>query len=133
MANNFDPSGVTNLIGLWDFREGNETADTGLGDGIAQNGTFENGAFPAGDALQLDGVDDIFRVAGDDNPFDLDRGTLEFSFSRDASNPGSSVETLVNRGEEADAATEGYVNASLNPDGSTQVIHTANGVSATVL
>ena len=132
MANNFDPSGVTNLIGLWDFREGNEAADTGLGDGIAQNGTFENGAFPAGDALQLDGTDDFFRVEGTDAPFDLDRGTIEFSFSRDAANPGTTVETLVNRGEEADAATEGFFNATVNPDGSIQVIHTANGVSATV-
>ena len=40
---NFDPNSVNNLIGLWDFIRGNETADTGLDDGIAQNGNSIDG------------------------------------------------------------------------------------------
>ena len=48
MADNFDNPYSANLIGLWDFRDGYTDDDSGLGDGIAQDGTGSGGANFAG-------------------------------------------------------------------------------------
>ncbi|MEY8839753.1 hypothetical protein AB9K41_12065, partial [Cribrihabitans sp. XS_ASV171] len=82
MATNFDNPYSAKLIGLWDFRPNFETNDTGLDDGIAQDGTpvdtpdFSAGWMftGAGDSDRMD-IDD-----GDDEPFDLDQGSIIASF-----------------------------------------------------
>jgi hypothetical protein len=81
---NFDPNSVNNLVGLWDFIAGNETADTGLDDGVAQNGHFHGNAFASGDQAHFDGHGDYFDVSGNDDPFDLSKGTIEIQFTQDA-------------------------------------------------
>ena len=80
----FDPNSVNNLVGLWDFIAGNETADTGLDDGIAQNGHFHGNAFASGDQAHFDGRGDYFDVSGNDDSFDLAKGTIEIQFTQDA-------------------------------------------------
>ncbi|MCG6901560.1 MAG: Hint domain-containing protein, partial [Rhodobacter sp.] len=126
---NFDPNSVTGLVGLWDFRNGAETADTGLDDGIAQNGAFFGNANASGDSAHFDGNCDRFSVSGQDGPFDLAAGTIEVQFRQDT-HIGTSPDSLVNRGEAADAGTEGYFNISVLADGSVKVIHCANGEDA---
>lgn len=105
---NFDASTVNGLIGLWDFRSGAKFSDTGLDDGVAQNGWLHGGAGISGDKLHLDGHGDYFEVdgeivggtpgdspnAGDDDPFDMSSGTLEIQSSQD-SHVGTSPDTLV--------------------------------------
>ncbi len=131
---NFDPSTVTNLVGLWDFRSGATTADTGLDDGIAQNGEFAGNANASGDFAHFDGNGDDFDVDGGagattDAPFDMASGTIEVQFVQDA-HVGTSPDTIVNRGEYADRSSEGYFNISVQANGAIRVIHCANGEDA---
>ena len=123
---NFDPNSVTGLVGLWDFRSGATTADTGLDDGIAQNGHFHGNAGASGDRAHFDGYDDYFDVSGADAPFDLAAGTIEVQFTQDQ-HIGSSPDTLVSRGEAADWNTEGYFSISVLADGSIQAMHCMPG------
>ncbi|WGI22653.1 Hint domain-containing protein [Amylibacter sp. IMCC11727] len=137
---NFDASTVNGLVGLWDFRNGAELSDTGLDDGVAQNGWLHGNANISGDRLHLDGHGDYFEVdgeiiggshgdspnVGDDDPFDMSAGTLEIQFNQDA-HVGSSPDTLVSRGEYADRGSEGYFELAIQADGSIYVIHCADG------
>ncbi|MEC7257372.1 MAG: calcium-binding protein, partial [Pseudomonadota bacterium] len=125
-SSDFDSSAVTNLIGLWDFSQGATTQDTGLADGYAQNGQFAGNAYASGGKAYFDGSGDRFDVRGEDTPFDGDQGTIEVQFSR-AGHVGSDPDTLVNRGETCDAATEGYFNVSVTSTGAVKVTHIANG------
>lgn len=114
------------LIGLWDFEKGATNKDTGLGDGKAQNGTFEGNAFASGGQLVTDGSHDFFDVDGDDAPFQIDQGTIAVSFRQDV-HVGSSPDTIVNRGEFADRATEGWFGISVTKGGAVTVQHFAGG------
>lgn len=125
-SSDFDSSAVTNLIGLWDFSQGATTHDTGLADGLAQNGEFAGNAYASGGKAYFDGSGDRFDVRGEDATFDGDQGTIEVQFSR-AGHVGSDPDTLVNRGEAADAATEGYFNIAVTSNGAVRVTHVANG------
>ena len=133
----FDQSGVTGLIGLWEFANGNTTADTGNADGLAQNGTFESGAGASGGRAHFNGTDDRFDVEGDDggpleSAFDLTSGTIEVQFTQDH-HIGSSNDTLVNRGEWDDRATEGFFSISVTREGAVEVVHiTKTGESITL-
>ncbi|MEL6414468.1 MAG: Hint domain-containing protein [Pseudomonadota bacterium] len=133
----FDPSSVSNLIGLWDFENGNKTKDTGLDDGLAQNGTFESDAFASGGQANFSGSDDRFDVEGDnggplESAFDLSSGTIEVQFSQE-NHLGSSVDTIVNRGEFADRDSEGYFSIAVTEEGAVQVIHfSGNGEKVTL-
>ncbi|PKP85342.1 MAG: hypothetical protein CVT80_03130 [Alphaproteobacteria bacterium HGW-Alphaproteobacteria-2] len=122
----FDGPVNDSLIGLWDFEKAAPNRDTGLGDGRAQNGTFEGNAFAAGGRLVTDGWEDFFDVDGDDAPFRIGQGTLAVSFRQDAQ-VGTSPDTIVNRGEFADRATEGWFGISVTRDGAVTVQHFANG------
>lgn len=141
MATNFDNPYLANVIGLWDFRPTAETRDTGLGDGIAQDGTPVNDPdFAAGwmftdnsDTQRFD-VDD-----GDDAAFDLAEGTIITEFrSFDTSDAGS--ETVVSRGvedsgEESDGGqgTEtdsGFFEIRVTEDGAVEVYHRSGGVES---
>ncbi|MGH1459802.1 MAG: Ig-like domain-containing protein, partial [Paracoccaceae bacterium] len=124
--NDFDAPNAENLIGLWDFSGGAEKLDTGLADGIAQNGDLYCGASIQNGALRLDGHDDRFDVRGEDAPFDLNAGTIMVEFTQ-SSHVGTSPDTLVNRGEWCDRDTEGYFNIQVTKDGAVEVMHYANG------
>jgi len=122
MTNFSDPANASHLVGLWDFRAGNETKDTGLADGIAQNGHFENGAFASGDQLRIDGHNDFFDVSGADHPFDLAEGTIKVQFTQ-SEHIGSSPDTIVNRGEYEDRSHEGFFEIRVTKDGKVEVFH----------
>ncbi|MEM6759209.1 MAG: Hint domain-containing protein [Pseudomonadota bacterium] len=132
MADNFNDPFAQNLIGLWDFLNSDPNGDTGLADGLAQDGTPENGASIAGGRLRLDGQNDRFDVDGNngpnDVPFDLDEGTISVQFTQDK-HVGTSPDTLVNRGEFNDASTEGFFAIQVTRDGKVQVQHIAGGES----
>jgi len=129
--NDFDNPGADNLIGLWDFRDGAKTKDTGLADGIAQNGHLHGNAYISNGALHLDGSHDYFDVSGEDAPFDLSRGTIEVEFTQ-KHHVGSSPDVLVNRGEYCDRATEGYFNIQVTEHGQVQLMHHDGGKSVTL-
>lgn len=129
-----------NLIGLWEFNETSAkdpVQDTGLGDGIAQNGTYDQGATPQSGWLTLDGEDDHVDIDGCDTPFDLASGTIETAFVADASSGncgsgGLEGGTLVSRGEYADRDTEGYFGISTTAAGAIMVEHYAGGNATTL-
>ena len=97
----------------------------------------------SGDRLHTDGHGDYFDVdgeiiggaagdspnAGDDDPFDMNSGTIEVQFTQDQ-HVGSSPDTIVNRGEFADISSEGYFGISVLANGSVQVIHCGPGFDA---
>ncbi|MFC3615968.1 Hint domain-containing protein [Lutimaribacter marinistellae] len=136
MATNFDNPYSANLIGLWDFRTNFETNDTGLDDGIAQDGTpvdspdFSAGWMftGAGDSDRMD-IDD-----GDDEPFDLDEGTIiasfrPFGFGSAVASGGSPTpgnQTVVSRGVEQSAGQaedRGFFEMRVTPEGRVEVVH----------
>ncbi|EAR50572.1 type I secretion target repeat protein [Oceanicola granulosus HTCC2516] len=116
----------TDIIGLWEFDDGQKNVDTGLGDGIRQNGAFKNGAEAHQGQLKIDGRNDFFEVGGNDNPFDLDKGTISTEFTQ-SEHVGSSPDTIVSRGEWCDRGSEGYFEISVTKQGAVQVLHYANG------
>ncbi|UWQ94145.1 cadherin-like domain-containing protein [Rhodobacteraceae bacterium M385] len=123
---NFDnPAATDHLVGLWDFIGGSKN-DTGLADGIAQNGHTHGNAHVSGDQLHTDGYGDVFDVSGNDNPFDLHEGTVEVQFTQDC-HIGTSPDTIVNRGEAADARSEGFFEIRVTKDGEVQVMHCMPG------
>lgn len=115
-----DPA-AENLIGLWDFTSGADNADTGLADGIAQDGNTFGDATTSSDALRLDG-NGHFDTAGADDPFDLSQGTIMVQFSQD-NHVGSSPDTIVSRGEYCDRDAEGYFNIQVTAQGAVTVSH----------
>ncbi|WP_417255709.1 Hint domain-containing protein [Celeribacter halophilus] len=121
----FNDALAENLIGLWEFSSGASNEDTGLSDGIAQNGHFHGNAHVDDGALQLDGKGDYFDVSTNsttDAPFDLSEGTIQVQFTQDC-HVGSSPDTIVNRGEYCDRNSEGYFNIEVTRDGSVVVNH----------
>ncbi|MEP1014385.1 MAG: Ig-like domain-containing protein [Paracoccaceae bacterium] len=130
MTNNFSNPFAQNLVGLWDFQSSESNQDTGLADGVAQNGHFEGDAFASGDQLITDGNRDYFDVSGDDDPFDLNVGTIEVQFTQDT-HIGTSPDTIVNRGEYKDLADEGYFGIQVTQNGSIEVIHCLPGTEST--
>ena len=137
---NFDPSSVTGLIGLWDFKSGAEKKDTGLDDGVAQNAThgdgnainvsFSNdqlivGAGSNSHPTVLDVKADPYSSA-DDEQFNLDRGTIETQFTQ-FSHSGSSEDVILSRGEKnIDNHDEGFFEIRVTNDGKVQTYHNTN-------
>ncbi|QFT92824.1 Bifunctional hemolysin/adenylate cyclase precursor [Roseovarius sp. THAF9] len=145
---NFDPSSVTGLIGLWDFKSGAEKKDTGLDDGVAQDATHGDG-----NAINVSFSDDKLIVGGgtnshptvldvkadpnssaDDDQFNLDRGTIETQFTQDA-HSGTSEDVILSRGEKhIDAHDEGFFEIRVTQDGKVQTYHnTDNGDAVATL
>lgn len=128
MADNFNNIYSANLIGLWDFLDGGETSDTGLGDGIAQDGTIVGpgtahaGWFNTYDPGVRFDVDD-----GDDTPFDLTTGSIVTKFRPDQPYDGS--QTVVSRGL-ADGDDASYFAVRTTEEGAVEVYHTQSGESA---
>src|SRR6056297_1905244 len=127
MSNNFNDPFADNLVGLWDFLNSGPTEDTGLADGVAQNGHLEGHASVSGDRLHTDGNHDWFDVnGGNDHAFDLAEGTVAVQFTQDA-HVGTSDDTIVNRGEYADRGDEGYFEIRVGLHGTVELMHCANG------
>ena len=120
-----DPN-AAHLVGFWDFLDGQETADTGLADGIAQDGQTFGDAEVEDGALELDGRRDYFSTRGEDTPFDLSEGTIAVRFRQgDVSNNARDV--LVNRGEFSDRSSDGYFALGVTGDGRVTVTHFSDG------
>ena len=127
MSNNFNDPFADNLVGLWDFLNSGPTEDTGLADGVAQNGHLEGHASVSGERLHTDGDCDWFDVnGGNDHAFDLAEGTVAVKFTQDA-HVGTSDDTIVNRGEYADRGDEGYFEIRVGLHGTVELMHCANG------
>lgn len=132
MTNFNTPAAEPNLVGLWDFRSGATRHDTGLADGIAQDGHTHGNASISSDQLHLDGTSDYFDVSGPDTPFDLKQGTVEVQFTQ-AHHVGTSPDTLVNRGEQCDAHREGFFEIRVTASGKVEAVHIMpDGVSSTL-
>ncbi len=131
MADNFDNPYSANLIGLWDFRDGFENNDTGLGDGIAQDGAAANGGgfgagwfFGNGDGSRFD-VDD-----GDDSAFDLSEGTIVTQFKQNSPLSGDD-QTVVSRGLTGqDGLDPNYFEIRVTANGAVEAYHADSGESA---
>jgi hypothetical protein len=95
-------------VGLWDFRDGAPTPDSGLADGIAQNGRLDGDAGDAG------------------GPFLLAEGTLAVRFARHA-HVGTSNDTVVSHGDFVGAGDERYFAVELASSGCVRVIHRMPG------
>ncbi|WP_057796760.1 tandem-95 repeat protein [Roseovarius atlanticus] len=137
---NFDPSSVTGLIGLWDFKSGAEKKDTGLDDGVAQNATHGDGnainvSF-SGDRLIVGAGSNSHPTvldvkadpnsSADDEQFNLDRGTIETQFTQ-FSHSGSSEDVILSRGEkDIDKHDEGFFEIRVTKDGKVQTYHNTN-------
>lgn len=110
------------LIGLWDFNEDNEEADTGLADGIAQNGEAFGDAEADDGVLELDGQRDYFTTRGEDAPFDLTQGTVAVRFTQ-GDQPEDALDILINRGVFNDRDDDGYFEIGVAGDGRITVVH----------
>ncbi len=124
MAKNFDNPYAAKLIGLWDFRDGHESEDTGLGDGVAQDGSAAGSAgFGAGWLYTHDSSGHFDVDAGHDAAFDLAEGTLTTSFRPYDFGPGN--QTVVSRGlfETPEDAFE----IRVTEDRSVELYHAADG------
>lgn len=128
---NFNETFAANLVGLWDFRAGKENKDTGLDDGIAQNGEFEGDANASGDRLHTDGHGDYFDVDGKDGPFNLDQGTVITEFTQSA-HVGTSPDVIVGRGEFEDADDDGYFEIRVTKDGKVEAYHATEDAEVTL-
>lgn len=131
-ASNFQNPYAADVIGLWDFLQGSETKDTGLDDGIAQDGhvhghgSIHHGWFNASDKKTHFDVE-----GGNDEPFQIAEGTLmtEFKLTGDPSRCDDYM-TVVSRGELKDAHQEGYFDVRVSDKGSVQVLHKDAGAQS---
>lgn len=119
------------LIGFWTFENGAETNDTGLADGIAQNGRLFDDARASDGSLFLDGKKDFFTTNGDDDPFDTDAATVQVVFSQ-GDQPNRSAVTLINRGEFNDKSKDTYFAIGVTGDGQIEVTHISGDASVSL-
>ncbi|MGA9252970.1 MAG: Hint domain-containing protein [Roseobacter sp.] len=123
MSGTGDGPNADTLIGFWNFLAGAETDDTGLADGIAQDGQTFGDATVSGGSLFLDGKKDFFTTSGDDRPFDIDEATVQVVFSSESATTGGSS-VILNRGEFNDKSKDGYFAIAENGKGGIEILHT---------
>ncbi len=130
MANNFDNTTSANLIGLWDFRDGDKDDDTGVDDGHTQDGDNKGDADYHNGWLLTEGDGAFIVDEGPDSSFDLDEGTLVVSFKQ--SSGVDETQTVVSRGVENDPGCpgKGVFEVRITEDGAVEVIHTQGATSA---
>jgi len=131
MADNFDNTTSANVIGLWDFRGGFENNDTGLGDGIAQDGLEASGGTFAGGWFLGNGDQSRFDVDdGDDAAFDLETGTIVTQFRQNEPLTGDD-QTVVSRGLTGDDGSDpNYFEVRVTAEGAVEVYHADSGETA---
>ena len=117
-----DDPNLSALIGFWNFLTSAETKDTGLGDGIAQDGQTIGDAFIRDGKLFLDGKKDYFSTSGEDDPFDIYEGTVSITFSQ-GNQPHQASDILINRGEFNDRMKDSYFAIGLTGDGRIEITH----------
>jgi hypothetical protein len=96
-----------NLVGLWEFKLNVQVGDFSSTDGQGLNVVYDGNITAVSGAALFDGNIDRIDVEGDDAPFDMAQGSIEVEFTQ-ASQVGSSPDTLVSRGEWNDRSSEGY-------------------------
>ena len=130
MANNFDNPYSANLVGLWDFRDGYTQDDTGLGDGIAQDGVGSPSTTYTGGWMMGNGSDSQFTVDGSqDDPFDLTEGTVITTF-RPNSPPDAGNQTVVSRGLDEAGDSDGELfEIRTTSAGAVEIVHADGGAS----
>lgn len=107
------------VFALYNFDDVGTTAlDSALGNG-AQNGLYLNGATAAGGQAVLDGANDIVKVFADPS-FQLDRGTLDISFTL-GTDPLSDTQTVLSR--DSAGLTNGGYHIDILADGSVVISH----------
>jgi len=126
MATNFTNSYAADVIGLWDFRHGQETEDTGLDDGIAQDGTTAGCPSFCGGWMLTGGHYSRLGVHGDDTPFDLTEGTIITEF-KEFNHLGTEDTTVVSRGEADCAFQDGFFEIRVTAAGAVEVYHADGG------
>ena len=125
----FENTYSANLIGLWDFLPYDPAADTGLDDGIAQDGSF-HGSWAENGELVTNGCS-YFQVNAEDTPFDLAEGTIVLEFNQSCHN-GSSPDTLVSRGQFDTRYLDGFLDIRVTADGAVEVQHVSAGTEICV-
>ena len=125
MAQSFDNTYSADLVGLWDFLPCFENKDTGLDDGIAQNGTPVGGAQTDAGWLMTDGVNDRFDICGEDDPFDLSEGTIITEFKQHCP-MGTQPNTVISRGVADQAETDGFFEIRVTADGAVEAFHVSD-------
>mgnify|MGYP000613265398 CR=1 FL=1 len=129
MAKNFDNPYSADVIGLWDFRDNYVLDDSGLGDGIAQDGTANgNASFGGGWLFTNAGTGHVDVDDGDDAAFDLEEGTLTTSFRPFSFGPGA--QTVVSRG--LAETPEEFFEIRVTADGGVELYHGDDGHSVTL-
>lgn len=132
MASDFVNMYSANLIGLWEFEKGFENEDSGLGDGVAQNGTPVNAPEFAGGWLLTTGSSSYFKIKdGHDREFDLVEGTVVTRFKHFGTEDDQ-PDTIVSRGL-GDADGKGQVcdlfEIRVTENGAVELFHADNGAS----
>ena len=110
------------LVGFWTFHADAPFDDLGLDDGTAQTGHIHGDTTFFAGALQTDGQRDYFDVTGDDAAFDLAQGTVALQFTQET-HVGKRPNTIFNRGEAADADSEGWFAIQVTRNGAVQIVH----------
>lgn len=124
-------------IALWTFdaSPGSTTAvDSETSDGVAQDGTFENGATTTGSGSGVfDGVNDYVEVPTDAG-FNLDTGSVVISFTQDTAstfsipNSTNAAQTLFSR-DSSGFDGGGHLTIYILPDGTVAVRHQDDATS----
>ena len=125
MTRDFDNTYSADLVGLWDFLPCDENKDTGLDDGIAQNGTPVGGAQTDAGWLLTDGHNDRFEICGEDDPFDLSEGTIVTEFKQHCP-MGSQPNTVISRGVADQAETDGFFEIRVTSNGAVEAFHVSD-------
>ncbi len=128
MSGSGDDPNANALIGFWNFLTGAETDDTGLADGIAQNGRLFDDARISDGKLFLDGRKDYFTTNGDDTPFDIDEATVRIVFVQ-GDQRHRAADILINRGEFNDKSKDGYFALGVTGDGRIEATHLSGDAS----
>lgn len=124
MAKNFDNPYAAEPVGLWDFRNFHESEDSGLGDGLAQDGTAAGGAsFGAGWLYTNFGAGHFDVNSGHYAAFDLAEGTVVTSFR--PYDFGPEAQTVLSRGHFE--TPENYFEVSVTADRGIALLHTDGG------
>jgi Ca2+-binding RTX toxin-like protein len=107
------------VFALYNFDDaGSSAQDSALGNG-AQNGLYINGAVAAAGNAVLDGDNDFVKIYPD-AAFQLDRGTLDISFTL-GSDPLTGTQTILSR--DSAGTTDGGYRIEILADGAVVISH----------
>ena len=112
------------VFALYNFDDAGTTAADSAAINGAQNGTYINGAAASGGQAVFDGTNDLIKIY-QDPAFQLDRGTLDISFTL-SDDPLTATQTVLSR--DSAGTTPGGYHIDIRADGSVVISHeTASG------